>query len=450
MRVFKILTIATFAGVLFSMGFLLTFSGICTLLFVLSAIGYAITKKKQEYYKNIDYTKELNTPKLCLKAFIKDYNCLLLLIILFILYAFGVLYSVDKDAALLSLERKLSLLTFPLAFILLGKSFINKKILIIWAISFILGCCTISIYHMYVLFSASIKTSDYENLLTFLNQTFIHKPALIEMFPNKLIHSAYESQLMILSIYTIILTWIKHPIIFKKVYIKIIAISALIILFSTILVSTSKSGQAIFLLSIGVTTIYLLYLKYYKTVITIVFVSALAALSIIHFVPSTYLHIEQSLTTGINFLKGNSNIADGSIVQRFYLWNASIEAFSEKPILGYGSGDANTAVIDHFDITLKDEYSKLDWNPHNQFLQLLLNLGILGLSCFLTTYIIAIKLSFRKKDIIFLFFLSICAWFMIFESMLQQQTGIMPFCALFSVLFCRNKQVLSTSKEDNS
>lgn len=450
MRIFKILSTASFAGTILSMGILYSsIPGICALLFFLSALGYAVTKKYQEY-KFIDYTKELHTPKFSLKSFIKDYNCLLLLILLFVLYAFGILYSTDKDVAIYTLGNKLSLLAFPVAFILLGKNFINKKMLIIWACSLILSCCIISIYHIYILYTSAMEVFGKENLLPFINETFHTRAWLTQRHPNKLIHSAYESQLMILSIYTIIITWIKRPAIFRKIYVKLIAILALIILISAIVVSSSKSGQTFFLLSMVGTAIYLLYRKYYKTGITMVIIGIIAVTSIVHFVPGAYSGVKHALTTGIDFFKGDQNAAEGSIVARYYIWEAGIKTFLEKPILGYGSGGVNMAIGDNYDPVIKDKYLPRTFNAHNQFLQLLIELGIIGFSCFLTMYFIAIRLSFRKKDIIFLFFLSTCAWFMIFESMLEHQVGVIPFCALFSLLFCYNKQLLTPSKEDLS
>ena len=72
-----------------------------------------------------------------------------------------------------------------------------------------------------------------------------------------------------------------------------------------------------------------------------------------------------------------------SMGSRIIAWKNAIELIKEHPLLGVGTGGYEPAFVDH----VKDQKGQenfLHHDPHNQFLKILAELGIVGLVIFLS------------------------------------------------------------------
>lgn len=87
-----------------------------------------------------------------------------------------------------------------------------------------------------------------------------------------------------------------------------------------------------------------------------------------------------------NFFSGQGNVDDSTLV-RIQMIDRGIELFKKKPILGYGI--ANYSVVSPF-----STYS------HNNYVELLVGVGIIGTIVYYSIYIYIIfnLLRFKKKD----------------------------------------------------
>jgi len=91
---------------------------------------------------------------------------------------------------------------------------------------------------------------------------------------------------------------------------------------------------------------------------------------------------------------------EGSVLERFFLWDRALAAFIEHPITGIGSGGFArqlTALPNVFGIQSPIQYSDIDELPgvHNTVLGVASETGVIGLSAYLVWFITILGLSFR-------------------------------------------------------
>lgn len=134
------------------------------------------------------------------------------------------------------------------------------------------------------------------------------------------------------------------------------------------------------------------------------------------------------------------NVKDKSLIQRFAMINSASKVAKQNIFLGTGTSDAKKELKNQ----LRKDYPYLeveDADPHNQFIYLLVNFGILGLLVFvaLCTYpIIKLRLWENRYFIIFIF---ICICYMFVESALRMMAGRMFFVLFFSLFAFSNKEI---------
>lgn len=122
---------------------------------------------------------------------------------------------------------------------------------------------------------------------------------------------------------------------------------------------------------------------------------------------------------------------------RLNIWRSAWGVIKDHPVIGVGTGNASVELKKEF---VKRGYSEGfydDLNAHNQFLEILLENGIIGLLIFLwiLAYMVFMAVSGQNK-LLFLFVL-ITIIFFFFESMLNRLAGIMffPFITFLLIHF---------------
>ncbi|MEJ2058134.1 MAG: O-antigen ligase family protein, partial [Desulfofustis sp.] len=96
--------------------------------------------------------------------------------------------------------------------------------------------------------------------------------------------------------------------------------------------------------------------------------------------------VTEALNEIVNYKQGQSRT---SIGQRFDWWTIGIELFAEKPVLGHGVGSYGVA---HRRATSGTAIKATD-NPHNEYIFLAVQLGIIGLILFLLIFLLQIQES---------------------------------------------------------
>ena len=181
----------------------------------------------------------------------------------------------------------------------------------------------------------------------------------------------------------------------KKIYIKSIFI---ILLFSIFLIISILGTRGAYIATIICVTSYLAYLL--KTNFKIIFKIkqfAIVCLTLI-LVLLANVNLTQGGSDAISRASSISlNTQDGSVNSRLRYYKQGINHFIENPIIGVGIGNWKLISID-YDKNNIDGYI-VPFHAHNDFIQLLAELGLLGL----TFYILFIFFSIKKlfKNIFF-------------------------------------------------
>lgn len=144
--------------------------------------------------------------------------------------------------------------------------------------------------------------------------------------------------------------------------------------------------------------------------------------------------VENSLGLVLNENKKINNSL-GSAGDRMLTYKSAIEVIADKPVFGSGVGETKSTLKKQ---NIKNGYigmvNKYVLNAHNDYLEVAIELGILGLIMLLSIYISIGISSLKTKDymigVIYIVFLFNGA----VESMLVRQAGIIPF-VLFGVVY---------------
>jgi O-antigen ligase len=131
------------------------------------------------------------------------------------------------------------------------------------------------------------------------------------------------------------------------------------------------------------------------------------------------------------FVEGKNEALSGDHV-RLVMWTVSVKAWSKHP-WGVGTGNVDECLskelkqIGQNELATLGDNGEIRYNPHNQFLQIGLEIGILGLFVFLYGLISAIRRGLANKNWFLILIVSCLLFNSLFESMLQRQTGIVFF-----------------------
>jgi len=102
--------------------------------------------------------------------------------------------------------------------------------------------------------------------------------------------------------------------------------------------------------------------------------------------------------------------------------------------MGVGTGDINDAMVNSYEEQGLDELAAKNLNPHNEYLQIAVALGILPALLFLFSLVYPFGKITKNRDWIYgIFLLSVFIQFAV-ESMLEKQSGVI-FFAFFNAFF---------------
>lgn len=124
--------------------------------------------------------------------------------------------------------------------------------------------------------------------------------------------------------------------------------------------------------------------------------------------------------------------------KRLILWKVTIEIITEHPF-GIGTGNFDYYLKKKLNQYGLHELAEEELNPHNQYLHTALEVGILGMLVLVGFVITTVRAAVRNKNYVLLMLISCFAFNMLFESMLQRQSGILFYCFWVPLLLMTNK-----------
>ena len=204
--------------------------------------------------------------------------------------------------------------------------------------------------------------------------------------------------------------------------------------FAIMVILTTSKNQiiALFLMSIMIGVFLILQTKKY-ILGTAIFVSILVGF---------FLFIEAFPTASLRFSTAVKNYfsteinesSEESTVLRKLAWKSTQDIISENVWIGIGTGDLQPALQD---IYAREGYSgalKLGINSHNQYLQTLATVGILGGFVMLAMFIFPLIYSLHRRHYLLTLLIFLSALAALTESVFQAQAGVIFFCFFTSLL----------------
>ena len=344
---------------------------------------------------------------------------LLLPILLFALYVCWTVFSYNTTEAWNIIERKIWLLIIPASFLLTKKTESSQNLHIILFVFLIMClaasfvCYVNSIINIIAHNSFSVHNDD----RTYYYFSYYHLTAPINISP------------IYLSLYCNLgfVVVLKTPFIKNKVLKNILA--AYFVVF--ILLISAKIGIISLILILA---LYTYNFESSNLKIRMLIGSGVIIILLIGVSQFSFLK-DRFLTSTKYDYKEQYGHAWNSVTYRLAIWSCSLEAIKRKPLLGAGTGGGQASLEKiyaerGFSWGLQESY-----NPHNEFLSAMLDLGFLGPVVLLIMLGALLHRAIRVKDILLISFIIIMFLFFLTESILLRQKGIIIFCFMYS-LFC--------------
>ncbi len=141
------------------------------------------------------------------------------------------------------------------------------------------------------------------------------------------------------------------------------------------------------------------------------------------------------LTTMKNSILNYDGTPNSSSTIRIAVWTEATQLIIKKPILGYGVGDVSDQLTQRYKEKGFHKLAKKQLNSHNQYLQILIGSGVIGLLYFFFLILFPyIKIKLPVYKLLYLSFFILMLINFMTESMLETQSGII-FFAFFITLF---------------
>lgn len=181
--------------------------------------------------------------------------------------------------------------------------------------------------------------------------------------------------------------------------------------------SSYNEGAEAFFLQLGFTTIPFLAIavlgilrlvitklkeesigKVLRPIYILVLISILLAVVFIFYDANVSHHLS-FLESYSNYFRFDDNWGSG----RGFIWKMGLDYFSHKMpfnqvLLGYGPDGYYMLTNDHYKVAISQSYYPAIDNIHNEYLNLLLTIGILGLIAYICVIIFFLKTLFTKKE----------------------------------------------------
>jgi O-antigen ligase len=349
------------------------------------------------------------------------------LIILYFSYVLGVFYTENLHEALRGLENKLSLLIIPFLF-----SFrVENKLLFFKRI--ILGLIV------------GVTTTSFIGLVHAIFQ-FVHSKSILSFFTigiSPIHHPSYfvvfHIMASIFSIYGYRNNW---KFLKKKTVITFLIFS---FIFQCLCLSLAGLLFLFTMIFLGVlwwmkTKLNKIYFRIFAIILPFVFIGIF--FSIPQFegeFNGAFKYARSYFTNPEKFVKTRASNISGT-EERLIMWTVSVQEIVNNP-LGVGTGNVDSHLSKRLNSYGLNELASKNYNPHNQFFQISLEIGILSLLVFMLGLFFWFKLAYFNRFWPFLILLINFIFNSLFESMLQRQSGIVFYILFFClfILFCSQK-----------
>jgi O-antigen ligase len=125
---------------------------------------------------------------------------------------------------------------------------------------------------------------------------------------------------------------------------------------------------------------------------------------------------------------------------RFKIWEASFKIIKSNLLLGVGIGDVRNELVSEYSKSGEKQLMKERYNAHNQFLEVLIENGIIGFIIFLSIIVKMYLISYKERNLLLCFFVSLFIIFFMFETLLYRLAGV-AFFSVFSFILLHRRSL---------
>lgn len=364
------------------------------------------------------------------KQFTFKWNSILMLFAtLYIAYIIGVFFTNNLPEAKVYAENKLSFLLFPILFSFAPKFKIELKQPFI---SLIVGVIVTSIIGGVKVLTCNSGTLEIPCISHFSS---VH-------------HPTYFAAYIIVSIVVMFYGYKKK---WKGFYLWTVILYS--VFATAICALTMSTSGLLFYILLLIAFIIIWFKNILGLRITFYCVASVLVLAILFVVftdlRQDFYYTSQSIITYLKgphqFLEQGNRYLIGNEV-RLIMWTVTIVLISKHPF-GVGTGNTDQYITDellHYDLVT---LAQAHYNPHNQFLQTWLEIGIVGFALLVGIVILGIQLGIKNKNYLLVIVCSSLAFNSLFESMLQRQSGIVFYTFWICLLYCYSQWTTTNSSD---
>ncbi len=346
----------------------------------------------------------------------------LLMMLLYLTYLIGIFFSHELSNGLKYAEYKLALFVLPL--LLAQRTSFEVKFQ--WpVIGLISGCLGVAVVG---LFNACACYQEHEWLFYCFSSSYI----------SPLHHPSYFSAFLIFSVAC---SWFGYTKRWKGFNLAMVILYTCLALFLYFL-CLSLAALLFLGLTLTVLAVYFIFKKINKiTAIVVTIGLPFLLVGLLYVLPGikedvkvTTESIQEYASNPSQFLKkriDNKEIPGNQ--KRLIMWTVTAELFIEHPF-GVGTGNVDEYLHQRLNQYGLKQLVEEDLNPHNQYLQTALEIGLIGLIILLLILLTSIYIAYKNKNVLTVFLVSNVAFNMLFESMLQRQSGILFYTFWISLL----------------
>lgn len=353
--------------------------------------------------------------------------------LLWLFYFISIFYSKNLSYGLSDVFQKISLLLIPIIFI---PSKLDRKDVSLILNAFITGLLVSSVFFILRAFYRSLIFTP---VGVFFRPVPVGVPWDNYFFYELLVqphHPTYYSMYLSLGI-AIIAKRIKQASVLKN---RVLSYAILSFFTVVIFLSSSKAGiiTSFFVL---VTAMYWILKRKGKLIASLILLLFLG-LGLSFVLKNERIRFTvKSILQKSNLVVSNhdSNLVKEGLV-RFEIWKSVPEVLSGGEWLtGVGAGDVKDELVRSYKNNGIEYAYNEKLNAHNQYLQTLLGIGILGLSVLLSILGYTIWLAYKHKNVVLLLYIIIVSVNFMFESVLERVFGVIFFT--FFLLFLSSSEV---------
>ena len=329
--------------------------------------------------------------------------------ILYLILLISLLYTRNFESIDKYLTTRLSLLIVPISMGLLYSTneILSHKFLLNYTKILLFVTTFYSLWILFFFFQLGVfsnNMSKYDAIAYITNEMWLISQ-----------HPIYASIFIAITLLLIVYFWLTLK---KRIFI-FYTLPFVIINFATLFILERK-GVLLSLL-FGLFFLLLSFVKRNKQR------SFLLSFGVIFFLSSFFLMMSSNRFKELySFQNFNEKLEFNLTSLRFGIYNCAIRKIREAPIFGYGLGDVQVE-LDKCYHQNAPILTEITYNSHNQYLSYFLSSGIFG---FLLLFFVMLKSiidSIRNKNVLLLsisVFFAVC---MLFENILERQSGVIVF-----------------------